>query len=261
MTRWVSRLIYANGAAFVLTYLAAPQLLRAFWLVPAAIHLRPWTAVTYMFLHGGFMHLLFNMIALFFFGPRLESRLGSRSFLWLYFASGIAGALLSLAGGLAALTNPNVPIVGASGAVFGVLLAYARFWPRDQIFIWGVFPIEARWLVAIMTGLSLFGGFAGRGGGIAHFAHLGGFLGGFLYLQWMEHRSPARQFKAKVNAPARRSPGGLSADIKRWEQIRREELHPVNRDELDRVMEKIKTTGVGSLTPDERAFLDRFAPG
>ncbi len=252
MTRWVSRLIYANAAVFVLTSLQ-PGLLPALWLVPALIPLRPWTPVTYMFLHGGLWHLAFNMIALFFFGPRLEARLGGQHFLGLYFASGVAGALLSL-------LTPSVPIVGASGAVYGVLLGFARIWPRDQIFIWGIFPIEARWLVAIMTGLSLYGGFIGRGGGVAHFAHLGGFLGGFLYLKWMEHRSPARQFKAKVNAPARRSTGGDGADLKRWQKIQRDDLHPVNRDELDRVLAKIASTGVASLTADERAFLDRFSP-
>ncbi len=252
MTRWVSRLIYANLAVFLVTSLQ-PQAMPLFWLVPAGILYRPWTPVTYMFLHGGLWHLFFNMLALFFFGPRLEQRLGGRHFLGLYFLSGITGALLSL-------VTPYVPIVGASGAVFGVLLGFARYWPREQIYIWGVFPVQARWLVAIMTALSLYGGFSGAHGGVAHFAHLGGFVGGFAYLKWMEHRSPARQFRAKVSAPARGSSGGDGADLKRWARIRREEMHPVNRDELDRVMEKIKTSGIGSLTADERAFLDRFTP-
>ncbi len=252
MTRWASRLIYANAAVFLLTQLQ-PGLMPALWLVPLLIPVRPWTPVTYMFLHGGLWHLAFNMIALFFFGPRLEARLGSRHFLGLYFASGVGGALLSL-------FTPTVAIVGASGAVFGVLLGFARIWPRDQIYIWGVIPIEARWLVAIMTALSLYGGFIGRSGGVAHFAHLGGFVGGFLYLKWMESRSPARRFKEKVSAPGRRSAGGDGADLKRWQKIRREDLHPVNRDELDRVLAKIKANGVASLTADERAFLDRFTP-
>lgn len=252
MTRWVLRLIYANLAVFLVTSLRR-DLIPLFWLVPAGIPYRPWTAITYMFLHGGLWHLFFNMLALFFFGPRLEQRLGGRHFLGLYFLSGITGALLSL-------YTPNVPIVGASGAVFGVLLGFARYWPREQILIWGVFPVQARWLVAIMTALSLYFGFSGGQGGVAHFAHLGGFVGGFAYLKWMEHRSPARQFRAKASAPARGSSGGDGAELKRWQRIRREEMHPVNRDELDRVMEKIKTSGVGSLTADERAFLDRFTP-
>jgi len=251
MTRWVSRLIYANAVMYLITMLQ-PNIIPQLWLVPAAIPLRPWTLVTYMFLHGGLWHLLFNMLGLYFFGPQLEHRLGARHFLGLYFVSGIAGALLSL-------TTPYARIVGASGAVFGVLLAFARIWPRVQIYIWGILPIEARLLVPIITALSLFGGFSGRDGGIAHFAHLGGFLGGYLYLKWMEYRSPARRFKAEAKGPLRRTAPAKSSDVERWQRIERDKLHPVNRDELDRVLSKVKSAGVGSLTPDERAFLDRFS--
>ena len=259
MTRWVTRLIYANAAVYLITPMAMPGLMPYFWLVPAGVPYRPWTIITYMFLHAGLWHILFNMLGLFFFGPRLEQRLGGKHFLGLYFASGIAGAVLSIVN---AFVNPVVssfiPIVGASGAVFGVLLGFAIYWPRERIYIWGVLPVQARVLVGVMTALALFGGFGGSQGGVAHFAHLGGFLGGYLYLKWIEHNSPAKKFKRKGEAPGR-SPGGEKSDLKRWEGIRRDEMHPVNRDELNRVMEKIKTSGIGSLTPDERAFLDRFA--
>jgi membrane associated rhomboid family serine protease len=234
------------------------QLFGALSFVPAGVLVRPWTIFTYMFLHAGFGHLFFNMLALFFFGPRLEARLGGRHFLGLYFAAGITGALLSFAETFTPLSSPYTRIVGASGAVFGVMLGFAYYWPRDRIYIWGILPVEARLFVGIMTVLSLYFGFRG-GGGIAHFAHLGGFLGGFIYLKWIEARSPAKKFKAKATAVVR-NPGGERSDLKRWEKIKREEMHPVNRDELDRVLEKIKTSGVGSLTPDERAFLDRFTP-
>jgi membrane associated rhomboid family serine protease len=253
MTRWVTRLIYANAAVFLLTPVAMPQLMPYFWLVPALIPFRPWTTVTYMFLHGGMGHIFFNMLALFFFGPRLEHRMGSRHFLGLYFASGIGGALLSV-------VTPYVPIVGASGAVFGVLLGFARYYPREQIYIWGIIPVQARVLVGIMTAASLYFGFSGMQGGVAHFAHLGGFVGGFLYLKWMEARSPATQFKQRAAAVVRSNPVSERSDLKRWERIKRDELHPVNREELDRVLEKIQAGGVGGITPDERAFLDRFTP-
>lgn len=253
MTRWVARLLYANVAAFVLTNFLDPGVTNLLVLRPVLITLRPWTLVTYMFLHGGVMHLLFNMLGLFFFGPRLEARLGARHFLGLYFASGIAGALLSL-------ITPHTAIVGASGAVFGVLLGFAMYWPREQIYIWGVLPVQARVLVVVMTALSLWAAFSGAQAGVAHFAHLGGFAGGFLYLKWVEHRSPARRFKKKVETSAHRPSGGSGADLKRWKRIRREEMHPVNREELERVWSKIDENGVGSLTPDERAFLDRFSP-
>jgi membrane associated rhomboid family serine protease len=251
MTPWVTRLLIANVAVFFLT-VAVPVLpVRPLVLVPALIPYRPWTLITYMFLHAGLWHILFNMLALFFFGPRLEARLGGRHFLGLYLVSGLTGALLSVP------FSPFAQIVGASGAVFGVLLGFARYYPRERIYIWGILPIEARALVIIMTVLSLWGGFAGRGSGVAHFAHLGGFLGGFLYLKWRERRSPAALFKAKASPLANRKPPA-PADVEKWRRIRREDLHPVNRDELDRILDKISAAGIASLTPDERAFLERF---
>jgi membrane associated rhomboid family serine protease len=245
MTPWVLRLIIANVVIFLVT-MSSPALFRLFMFVPALTPVRPWTIVTYMFLHAGFGHLLFNMLGLFFFGPRLEARLGGRHFLSLYFVSGVMGAILSF-------FTPYSAIVGASGAVFGIFLAFAVYWPRERVYIYGLFPVQSRVLVAIMTLLALFGGFGGSGGGIAHFAHLGGFAGGFLYLRWMEWSSPTARFKRKTAAPAARV-----EDRQRWGAIRREDLHPVNRAELDRVMAKIDASGTGSLNNEERAFLNRF---
>ncbi len=241
-------LIVAN-LAMLLIGNAAPGVVRALALVPLLIPIRPWTVVTYMFLHAGWAHWFFNMLALYFFGPRLEARLGGRRFMGLYLASGVMGGLLSI-------VTPYAMIVGASGAVFGVMLGFAHFWPRDSIYIWGLVRIEARWLVILMTVMALFGGFTGQQG-IANFAHLGGFLGGYLYLRWIELRSPAVQFRAAAAPVAR----GTPADIERWRKIQPDGLHPVNREEYERVMAKVEVGGPGSLTPDERAFLDRFSTG
>jgi membrane associated rhomboid family serine protease len=249
MTPWVFRLLLANGAVYLLQ-MAMPQVTSAFALVPALVLQRPWTVLSYMFLHGGLGHLFFNMLSLFFFGPRLEARLGSRRFLILYFVSGATGALLSL------VFSPWAAVIGASGGVFGVLLGFARYWPRDQILIWGVFPVEARWMVAGMTILALLGGFSG-GGGIAHFAHLGGFLGGWLSLKVFEQTSPAKRFQRRVApAPPRES---AEASLARWSRIKRDSLHEVNRAELDRILDKISAHGIQSLTPGDREFLERFS--
>ena len=252
MTRWVLRLILANVAAFFLET-QYPALIGRFELVPAEAWHQPWTVVTYLFLHGGVSHLFFNMLALFFFGSRVESRLGGGRFLGLYFSSGIAGALLSL------IFAPYSPTIGASGAVFGVMLGYAWFWPRDQILIWGIFPIEARYLIVITTALAIWGGFVpGQGGTVAHFAHLGGFVGGYLYLRLLATRTGAERFRraAQPRAPRLETTSGA---VERWKKIRREQLHEVNRDELDRILDKISATGIASLTPGEREFLDRFS--
>jgi membrane associated rhomboid family serine protease len=243
----VSFLILANLVMLLLGGVV-PGLTQSLMLVPFLIPLRPWTVVTYMFLHAGFMHFFFNMLALYFFGPRLEMRLGGRRFIGLYLTSGVAGAVMSL-------VTPYAAIIGASGAVFGVMLGYAHFWPRDAVYVFFL-PMEARWLVVLMTAMSLFGAWQHQGG-IAHFAHLGGFVGGFLYLRWIELRSPAVQFRAATAPPARSS----TADLDRWRRVQPETLHPVNREEYERVMAKVDLAGAASLTPDERAFLDRFSAG
>jgi membrane associated rhomboid family serine protease len=245
MTRWVVRLIIANVVMFLLTQIRPAITLQLMW-VPAMLFERPWTPVTYMFLHDGVMHILFNMLGLLFFGPRLEEELGERHFLLLYFLSGIAGALLSI-------ITPNTAIVGSSGAVYGVFLGFARYWPHERVFIYGIVPVEARTLVIIMTALSLFGGFSG-GGEIAHFAHLGGFLGGWLFLMYRDRLVRSYQSRTVIVAPA-----PSSSDLRRWKSIDPTQLHEVNRTELQRIMAKLSTTGPQSLSDTERQFLDRFS--
>ena len=250
MTPWVLRLIVANVIVFFIQQ-GNPGLVQNLVLVPALIPTHPWTVVTYMFLHGGPTHLLFNMLGLYFFGPRLELVIGGTRFLTLYFASGIAGALLSL-------FTPTVGIVGASGAIFGVFYGYAHYWPRDRILVWGIVPVEARLFVLLMTVISLGFGLGPRGlaGNTAHFAHLGGFVGGFLYFKLLERHSGAARFRRRAEPAA---PHGTSADVERWARIPRDALHPVNREELDRVLAKLAEGGPVGLTPEERAFLDRFS--
>lgn len=251
MTPWVQRLLIANVAIFFLS-LISPVVIAVGELIPAYVLFRPWTLVTYMFLHDptGFGHIFFNMLALYFFGQRVEERLGGRQFLWLYFISGLMAAALSF-------LTPRAAVIGASGAVYGVMLAFAWFWPRDKIYIWGVLPIEARWLVILTTLISLYSGFSGRGGGVAHFAHLGGFLGGLLYLVWLRTRSPGKRFKQRAVAAA--APPPSRADTQRWKDIDRTSVHAVNRGELDRILDKINAQGIASLTPAERSFLDHFS--
>jgi membrane associated rhomboid family serine protease len=247
ITPWVLRLIIANAAVYMLQR-ASPVIEQQLMLVPALIPSRPWTVITYMFLHQGLSHIFFNMLSLFFFGPRLEGQLGGSRFLVVYFVSGIAGGLLSFA-------TPYAAIVGASGATLGVMVGYAYYWPQEQIYFWGVLPIRAWLFIIIMAALSLWAGFGGGGGDIAHFAHLGGIAGGYLTVRLFDARaaSPARR------AQSRRPPSLGRRDMERWSRIQRDKLHEVNRGEYDRIMDKIREQGAGSLTPDERNFLDNFS--
>ncbi|MEO6209082.1 MAG: rhomboid family intramembrane serine protease [Gemmatimonadaceae bacterium] len=250
MTPWVKRLLAANVGVFLMQ-LAYPELTKAFVLVPALVLSAPWTPITYMFIHGNFWHILFNMIVLFFFGPRVEERLGSGRFITLYFIAGLTGALFSA-------FMPYVPILGASGAVLGVELAYARFWPLDKVYIYGVLPIQVRWLVVLTVVMSV----AGLGGfepGVAHYAHLGGLVGAAVYL-FIISRSALRPVISTATRPQVRQPTPpRSDDMKRWATIPRGELHEINRHEVDRLLDKISLKGINSLTPSERAALDRFS--
>ena len=252
LTPWVKNLLIANVALFFLgTSFPFLSNLLALYVHPLALLMRPWTIVTYMFVHASMSHLFFNMLGLFFFGPRLESKLGGKQFLYLYFLSGICGALLSF------VFSMGIVIVGASGGVYGVLLGFAMFWPRDKIYIWGILPIEARWLIAAMTAITIYSGVGAVQNGVAHFAHLGGFVGAFLYIRWLERNSPARKFKAKMYANDIRKPSHDGQDAERWGRIRVESMHELNRDEVERLLAKIKQSGIASLTLDERAFLNR----
>ena len=250
MTPWGQRLLLTNVVVFVFSTVF-PALIMDFALVPMAILYRPWTLVTYVFLHGGFMHVVFNMLMLFFFGPRLEERLGSRTFIWFYLVCGVGGAILSFA-------TPYAMIVGASGAIFGVVVGFARYWPRENIYIWGVLPIQARVLAIFMVAISLFAGFAGARDGVAHFAHLGGLIAGWLFLRIWERQRQRRV----VKQPARPRRVSIVADLEaleRWDSIPRERLHEINREEVDKLLRKARRVGARALTADERAFLDRMS--
>lgn len=245
MTPWVLRILVANVLLFFVQQ-TVPGTTSLLMFVPSQALVHPWTIVTYMFLHGGFGHIFFNMLALYFFGPPVEQRMGGNRFLTLYLISGIVGALFSIMLG--------VPVIGASGAVMGVSLAFAKFWPRQQVLIWGVLPIEARWLVLIYAAIDVLG-FAGYGTrGIANLAHLGGFAGALLYLLYLERRQGTRRFKATSTPTV--SDSALGA----WQKVDRNSIHAVNREEVDRILDKINATGIASLTPQERQFLSNFVP-
>jgi membrane associated rhomboid family serine protease len=160
------------GRNFLVPYLAMiPGLVREGWV---------WTFVTYMFFHGGTTHLLFNMIALFVFGVQLERQMGSREFLLFYFVTGIFAGFFSFIF-YAASGGWMVALMGASGAVFAVQLAYAVFFPNSVIYVWGILPLRAPVLVLGFTALEVFFMVTGRGGNVARFTHLAGFGFGWLY--------------------------------------------------------------------------------
>lgn len=173
-------LILINAAVFFVQF-AAPALINILGLVPLLVLKKfyLWQLVTYMFLHGSFFHLFFNMFILWMFGSELEARWGTNMFLRYYFITGIgAGAVYVLA----RFASP-IPTIGASGAIFGLLLAFGLTFPNRYVYLYFFIPIKAKFLVLIFGAIEFFAAFAAPRDNIAHFAHLGGLLVGFLYLK------------------------------------------------------------------------------
>ena len=185
-------LIGANVVLFVATTLF-PSLTLTLGLVPVEVvsQLRVWQLVTYMFMHGGIFHIVFNMLALWMFGAELERTWGTRFFLKFYFVTGIGAGILTvlfsmLPFGFAQQVHYSV-VVGASGAIFGLLVAYAMYFPDRPIYMYFVFPIPAKIFVAILGAIELMSSVSSVGG-TANATHLGGVLVGYLYLQGLRMR-------------------------------------------------------------------------
>jgi membrane associated rhomboid family serine protease len=250
----VKRLLIANGVAFFVTLVIGPRFVYQ-WLAfhPSRVLLQPWGALTYMFVHADFWHVFMNMLVLFFFGPSLESRWGSRDFLQFYVICGLGGVALSF------LFAPSAAIVGASAAVYGVMLAFAMAWPNAPIYIWGIFPVKAKWLMAFLFTMTFMSALGGAADGVAHFAHLGGIVTGFLYLKsdWRgtERFSKARTVVRRKLAivPREEKKVGVATGSPSRESGNEERAL---LDAVDRVLDKISAEGMSSLTPEERKLLD-----
>jgi membrane associated rhomboid family serine protease len=240
--RWtnvVKYLLLINFLMFVIGFVAGPSLYFVLGLVPKLVWRRGmvWQLFTYMFLHGGFFHFLFNMFLLWMFGSELERHLGSREFLKYYCITGVGAGVLTL------LASPNslVPTVGASGAIYGLLLAYALYFPNRLIYLWFLIPIKAKHLVIFFGIIEFFAALSHTPSGIAHFAHLGGILVGFVYLK---ARRPALWSWLRWKW------------IDWWASRREEEISDLQM-EVDRILEKISEQGIKNLTEREKRILDR----
>jgi len=186
----VRTLLFANVGVYVFQLLAGMlaqvRFDRLFGLVPYDVihHLFLWQLVTYLFLHGGFFHILLNMLALWMFGTELEWLWGTQRFLRFYFVTGVGAALCST------IVTPNstIPIIGASGAIYGLLAAYGLLFPERILLLYLVIPIKAKYFVLILGLITFWSSVTSTGGGVAHVAHLGGMLFGWLYLKGLGPR-------------------------------------------------------------------------
>jgi len=256
LTPWVKRLLIANTLVFALTWvIGSGFVFEWFSFQPKKVLFRPWTPFSYMFLHGDFWHVFMNMLVLFFFGPPLESKWGSREFMRYYLICGLGGVALSF-------LFVSYSIIGASAAVYGVMLAFAMVWPDAPIYVWGIFPVKAKWLVAFLVLVTSSSAFGGAGGGIAHFAHLGGFAAGLLYLKTDWRASQTIQNMGKA-ARARRFAIVPREEREAVAGARRRRSHDSGEgktlDAVDRVLDKISAEGIASLTEQEKKLLDEVS--
>ncbi len=195
-------------------------------------HFFVWQPFTYMFLHStnGIFHILFNMLCLYFIGPSVEAAIGPKRFAHLFVWGGVAGGLAQC------FFMPRNPVVGASAAIMAVLVVFAAFYPNAQFLFMFVFPMKAKHLVLLFIAIDLYRGYVGSSG-IASFAHLGGALFGFLFLKF----------------------GPLAQNVTaQWARTKRQKHQMRTEDQrarVDEILDKINSSGMGSLTKRERAFL------
>ena len=271
ITPWVGRILAINAIVLLLqeTIFTSTSLADLISFDPSLALQRPWTFVTYMFVHGGIFHLAANSLALFVFGPTVEQRFGSRLFLAYYFLCGVGAGIFAL---ILRLLGFNLEsFVGASGAILGVAYAYARLMPDAQLMVFPIpAPIRARYLILFLAAYDVLGLFL-LNDHIAHEAHLGGLLTGvtFFLLRSLGRPldtlpMPSIRRRVPVTTRSGSSAGQQPLITPHAGSIATPALpeeHPAMKEaaELDRVLDKISATGIGSLTATERQFLDAMA--
>lgn len=226
-----------------------------------------WQLITYQFLHGGFSHILFNMFALWMFGSSIEDVFGSKKFLIFYLLAGVSAGLLHLFVSPLLGSSPAVTI-GASGAVYGVLIAYALFFPDNLIFLYFLIPVKAKYLIGFLVVIE-FLAVDSASSGVAHLAHLGGALFGFLYIMFdknsyvslknLFNRSFYYKSKSKrdifTNPFSRTSQSDSEVQDANYYDLNHKEETEVTQAEIDEILDKISQSGYQNLSEREKRIL------
>lgn len=256
-TPWVTRLIIFNGLVLVLlaTVFTAPRFFTALRFDPEGFSARPWTALSYIFVHNNIFHLALSSLVLFLFGSPVERRLGGARFIASYLYCGVGAALLAL--GLAALVRVD-PFSGAAGATFGVGLGFLLLWPTAEIRAFPVpVPVRAGTLFFGLIALDLAIGLAGKDG-VAHLAHLGGALAGYVFfrLQSLTSRRPTARPIPMARRPVV-TPMRMQETASQLQPTAPadERSQGSNEEEVNQILDKIAQFGIDSLTFQERKAL------
>ncbi len=268
ITPVVKRLMIINGVIFLIQQIVnlfqphALSLLFGLSHEGFARHFMLWQVFTYMFFHGGWLHIFFNLFALWMFAGELEQQWGSSRFLRYYLYTGTgAGIFIALMNFfLAARGYPGAPTIGASGAIYAILLAYGMTWPNREVLIYFLFPIKMKYLVLIFGLIEFFGTLssaAGQGGNISHIGHLGGIISGFILLRMQTRKPGSMTFSQKKKKTEKVNPVSKGMKKIRLKKKQKEiETRIKAKKIIDELLEKIARTGMSSLTDKEKKDLE-----
>jgi len=238
-------LIIANVAVFLLeNLLGIEQLFNNYLgLVPSLVinDFYIWQLFTYMFLHGGLWHLLINMVVLWMFGSEIERYWGRKEFLGYYFITGIGSGILTTAFSY----SSTIPIVGASGAIYGVLLAYGMMFPNRIIYLYFLIPVKVKYFVLFIGGVAFFSSIADKGSSISHLTHLTGMLIGYIYMKSNVRISNLSKSFGDLK---------IKREVKKAERVRKS--YDNLRQEIDSILDRINEVGYENLTDDEKHILE-----
>lgn len=245
----IKNILLANIVVFILTYLNGNLANIIYGQFALSAHgvfdeFKIWQLFTYMFLHGGFWHIFFNMFILWMFGTELEYNWGTKEFLKYYFLTGIGGGVFNL-------VLSGAPTIGASAAVYGVMVAYTLAYPDRLIYIYFLFPVKVKYLMGFLVLVSFFSTFGTSGDNIAHAAHLGGIVVGFVYLKYW-----TIYFKAKNFFRGSLSSGSSSSSKLKYTSPNKDNKTEFYRKKIDELLDKINKVGYLNLTEEEKKLLD-----
>ena len=235
-------LLFANVIVFIISLNPNLRTLLSSWFALQSdavfYHFQVWRLVSYLFLHGGFLHILFNMFFLWMFGRDLEHQWGGREFLKYYLICGIGAGLLNI-------MVSSSPTIGASGAIYGIMVAYALLYPNREILIYFLFPVKIKYFVGFLVLVAFFSTMNAQGDMIAHAAHLGGAVIGFIYLRYKRQlMNIPNMFKQKAEKPNLKYTSGDEEKVEYY------------RKKIDEILDKINRVGYLNLTDEEKETLE-----
>ena len=237
-------LLIVNIVVFVLVELSGQQslLFRTFGLVPSLVwsKFKIWQLFTYLFIHGGIFHIFFNLFVLWMFGKDLESQWGKMEFLLFYFICGIGAGLITVLFSV----NSIVPIVGASGAIYGLLLAYGFTYPNQMVYLYGLVPIKVKYMVLGLGAIAFFASLSASQSNVSHITHLSGMIIGLIFIYFNINWKVIKLWYIRMRLK------GLSQ-----QPAKQDNEEAQMKKQVDKILDKLNDSGWDSLTEQEENYL------